>query len=164
MGPWGWLLELSPEVPEFWVPACCPSCPLWELWLLMLPKGGKELGLADGIVLPGCPEDVPRLLDDVELFPGPPPLLLLLLGREGPCWLPVLEVELDCVDDNWLDKGGGLGCVRRELSNGCDARYGAKVKKTETHHWNFVNNVKRAWKKTIKQVTTFILHYSANQS
>lgn len=130
MGPWAWLLELSPETPVFWVPACCPSCPLWGPppwpWLPMLPKGGKEPGLA-GIVLPVWPDDVTRLLDDAELFPGP-----LLLGTvepaafTEPCWLAVLEVELDsCVDDDWLDEGVGLGCVRRELSNACDARYGA---------------------------------------
>lgn len=139
-GPWAWLLELSPEVPAFWVPACCPSCPLWGpppwLWPLMLPKGGKELGLADCIPLPGWPEGATRLLallDEPELFPGPPlPPLLLLLGREEPpevaepCWLVELEEELgSCVDDDWLDEGGGLGCVRREPSNGCDARYGA---------------------------------------
>lgn len=105
----------------------------------MLPKGGKELGLADGIPLPGWPEDVTRLLDDAEPFPDPLLLLLLLLlllGTEEPaafaepCWPTELEVELDsCVDDVWLDKGRGPGCVRRELSNGCDARYGAEVRK-----------------------------------
>lgn len=136
MGPWAWLLELSPEVPVFWVPACCPSCPLWGppwLWLPMFPKWGKEFGLAGGIPLPGWPEDVTRLLDDAEPFADPLLLLLLLLGMEepaaftDPCWLTELEVELgSCVDDDWLDEGGGLGCVRRELSNGCDARYGAK--------------------------------------
>lgn len=96
----------------------------------MLPKGGKELGLAAGIPLPGWPEDVTRLLDDTE--PEPP----LLLGTEEPaafaepCWLAELEVELDsCVENDWLDEGGGLGCVRRELSSGCDARYGATVEK-----------------------------------
>lgn len=140
MGPWAWLLELSPELPVFWVPACCPSCPLWGAppwpWLPMLPKGGKEVGFADGIPLPGCPEDVTRLLDDAEPF-ADPLLLLLLLGTEEPtvfpepCWLTELEAELDsCVDDDWLDEGEGLGCVRRELSNGCDARYGAKGEST----------------------------------
>lgn len=103
----------------------------------MLPKGGKELGLADGIALPGWPEDVTMLLDDAEPFPDPALvllllLLLLLLGPEEPeaftepCWPTELEAELEsCVEDDWLDEGG-LGCVRRELSNGCDARYGAK--------------------------------------
>lgn len=138
MGPWAWLLELSPEVPVFWVPACCPSCPLWGAppwpWLPMLPKGGKEVGLADGIPLPGWPEDVTRLLDDAEPFAEPLLLLLLLLGAvepaafTGPCWPTELELD-SCVDDDWLDEGGGLGCVRRELSNGCDARYGAKGRK-----------------------------------
>lgn len=53
--------------------------------------------------------------------------LALLLGTEappvfpGPCWL---EAELGvCVDDDWLDEG--KGCVKRELSNAWDARYGA---------------------------------------
>lgn len=110
MGPWAWLLELSPEVPVFWVPACCPSCPLWGAppwpWLPMLPKGGKEVGLAGGIPLPGWPEDVTRLLDDAEPFVEPL-LLLLLLGTvepaafTGPGWPTELEAELDsCVDDD----------------------------------------------------------------
>lgn len=138
MGPWAWLLELSPEVPVFWVPACCPSCPLWGPppwpWLPMLPKGGKELGLAGGIPLPSWPDDVTKLLDGAEPFPDPLLLLLLLLfGTEEPawftepCWPTELEVELEsCVDEDWLDEGGVLGCVSRELSNGCDARYGAE--------------------------------------
>lgn len=136
MGPWVWLLQFSPEVPVFWVPTCCPSCPLWGPlpWLPMLPKGGKELGLAGGIPLPGWPEDV-TILDDAEPF-ADPLLLLLLLGTEEPaaftelCWLTELDVELDgCVENDWLVEEGGLGCMRRELSNGCDARYGAKVRK-----------------------------------
>lgn len=101
----------------------------------MLPNGGKELGLAEVIPLLGWPEDVTRLLDDAEVFPDP--LLLLLLGREEPaefiepCWLAELEEELDiCVDDDWLDEAGGLGCMRREQSNGCDARYGARGRKS----------------------------------
>lgn len=83
-----------------------------------------------GIVLPVWPDDVTRLLEGAALFAG-----ALLLGTVGtvepaafaePCWLAVLEVELDsCVDDGWLDEGVGLGCVRREPSNACDARYGA---------------------------------------
>lgn len=142
MGPWDWLLELSPDVPLFWVPACCPSCPLWGPppwpWLPMLPKGGKELGLAGGIPLPSWPDDVTRLLDGAEPFPDPL-LLLLLLGMEEPvvftepCWPAELEVELDsCVDDEWLDEGGVVGCVSRELSNDCDARYGAEGKKRKS--------------------------------
>lgn len=98
----------------------------------MLPKGGKELGLA-GIVLQGWPADVTRLLDDAEPFPDTPLLLLGMVEPAAfaePCWLAVLEVELDsCVDDDWLDEGEGLGCVRRELSNACDARYGAEIRK-----------------------------------
>lgn len=143
MGPCDWLLELSPELPVFWVPACCPSCPLWGAppwgWVLMLPKGGKEVGLADGIPLLGWPEDVTRLLDDAEPF-AEPLLLLPLLGTEEPvvfpepCWLTELEEEFDtCADDD-----EELGCVRRELSNGCDARYGAKRRKNMT----FINNIK----------------------
>lgn len=92
VGPWAWLLELSPEVAAFWVPACCPSCPLWEPWLFMFPKGGKELGLPDGMVLPGWPEDAVRPLDDAEALPEPT-LLLLLLGTEELCWLAVLEFD-----------------------------------------------------------------------
>lgn len=102
----------------------------------MLPKGGNELGLADGNPLPGWPEDVTMLLEDAEPFPDPVLLLLLLLGPEEPeaftepCWPAAPEAELEsCVEDDWLDEGGGLGCVRRELSNGCDARYGAKDRK-----------------------------------
>lgn len=91
VGPWAWLLELSPEVAAFWEPACCPSCPLW---LPMLPKGGNELGLPDGTVLPGWPEEAVWLLDDAEPFPEP----LLLLDTEELCWLAVLEEELDCCD------------------------------------------------------------------
>lgn len=145
MGPWAWLLEFSPEVLVFWEPACCPCCPLWGPlpwpWLPMLPKGGKELGLACAIPLPGWPEDVTRLLDDKEPFPDPLLLLLLLLllGTEEPaalaepCWLTELELELDsCVENDWLEEGGGLGCVRRELSSGCDARYGAERRKRNT--------------------------------
>lgn len=86
VGPWAWLLELSPEVPVFWVPACCPSCPLWGPppwpWLPMFPKGGKEVGLAEGIPLPGWPEDVTRLLDDAEPFADPLLLLPLLEAEE----------------------------------------------------------------------------------
>lgn len=150
MGPCPWLLELSPEVPVFWVPACCPSCPLWGPppwpWLPMFPNGGKEFGLADCIVLPGWPDDVTRLLDDAEPFPDP--LLLLLLGTEEPaafaepCWLTVPEAELDsCVDDDWLDEGAGLGCVRRELSNGCEARYGAEVSNRNTAVINHMKHI-----------------------
>lgn len=140
VGPGAWLLELSPEVPVFWVPACCPSCsPPWP-WGPMFPKGGKELGLAGG-----WPEDVTRLLEDAGPFPDPLLLvLLLLLGTEEPaeftghCWPTEPDVELDCcVDDDWLDEGGGLDCVRRELSNGCEARYGAKGRK---HGINNINH------------------------
>lgn len=121
----------------------------------MLPKGGKELGLADGIPLPGWPEDVTRLLDDAEPFAAPlllPLLLLLLLGTEEPaaftepCWPTELEAELgSCVDDDWLDEGRGVGCVRRELFSGCDARYGAKREKAQ--HWTFINTIQRTLRK-----------------
>lgn len=114
----------------------------------MLPKGGKEPGLA-GIVLPVWPDDVTRLLEGAELLEGP-----LLLGTVEPaafteaCWLAVLEVELDsCVDDDWLDEGVGLGCVRRELSNACDARYGAASRnntgKKSAHRWTFISKIKQ---------------------
>lgn len=81
MGPWDWLLEFSPEVPVFRVPACCPSCPLCgpPPWLWVLPKGGKELGLADGVPLQGWPKDVTRLFDDAVPFPDPVLLLLVVL-------------------------------------------------------------------------------------
>lgn len=111
----------------------------------MFPKGGKEVGLAEGIPLPGWPEDVTRLLDDAEPFADPLLLLPLLEAEElaaftEPCWPTELEAELEsCVDDDWLDEGGGVGCVRRELSNGCDARYGAKGRK----HWIFINYITR---------------------
>lgn len=129
VGPGAWLLELSPELLVFWVGACCPSCPLWGAlpwaWALMLPNGGKEFGFEEGIPLPGWPADVIRLPEDVEPLTGP---LALLLGTEeppvfpGPCWL---EVELGvCVDDDWF--GEGKGWAKSELSNGCDARYGAE--------------------------------------
>lgn len=129
VGPGPWLLELSPELLVFWAEACCPSCPLWGAppwaWALMLPNGGKEAGLEEAIPLAGWPADVIRLLEAVEPLTGP---LVLLLGTEeppmfpGPCWL---EVELGvCVDDDWF--GEGKGWVKRELSNGCDARYGAE--------------------------------------
>lgn len=87
MGPWAWLLELSPELPVFWVPACCPSCPLWGAppWPPILPKGGNEVGFADGIPLPGWPEGVTRLLDDAEPFAHP---LLPLLETEEPPLFP----------------------------------------------------------------------------
>ncbi len=152
MVPWAWLLELSPEVPALWVPACCPSCPLWGAppwpWLPMLPNGGKEVGLADGIPLPGWPVDVTRLLDDAEPFADPLLLLLLFEAEEPaafaePCWLTELGAELDsCVDDDWLDEGEGLGCVRRELSNGCEARYGAKWGKHNTELLLITSNTK----------------------
>lgn len=62
------------------------------------------------------------------------PLILLLEIEEppvfpGPCWL---EVELDvCVDDDWV--GEGKGCDKRELSNGCDARYGAEESRQDVY-------------------------------
>lgn len=93
------------------------------------------MALAACMAPPGWPEEVTRLLDDAEPFAEPLLLLLLLLlGSEepaeltGPCWPD--EAELDrSEDDDWLDEGGGLGCVRRELSKGCDERYGAKKRK-----------------------------------
>lgn len=135
--PGPWLLELSPELLVLWVEACCPSCPLWGappwVWALMLPNGGKEAGLEEAIPLPGWPDDVIRLLEAVEPLAGP---LVLLLGAEeppvfpGPCWL---EVELSvCVGNDWF--GEGKGWVKRELSNGCDARYGAEERAHRMFH------------------------------
>lgn len=67
--------------------------------------------------------DVTRLLEEAEPFVEL--LLLLLLGIEvpegfaEPCWPAELEVELEsCVVDDWLDEGEGVGCVRRDPSNG----------------------------------------------
>lgn len=99
--------------------------------MLMVPKGGKELGLADCSPLLGwIPDDAVllALLATPVLLLGT--LLLLLLGREGVTefWgqAEVVEEEPeDCVDEDWLVAGGGVGCVRRELSKGCAARYGA---------------------------------------
>lgn len=154
-GPWccsylsrgsvgAWLAESPPGSPVF----CWPSCPPWvppsRPWFCkpMVPKGGKELGLADCIPLLG------RLPDDAALLAllATPVLLLgtlpLLLGREGPpgvteFWGPVevvVEEPEDCMDEDWLEAGGGVGCARRELCKGCAARYGAEERDRSRKH------------------------------
>lgn len=154
-GPGVWLLEPSPELPVFWAEACCPSGPLWGAppWacVLTLPNGGKEVGFEEGIPLPGWPADVVRLPDGAEPLIDP---LVLLLGTVGPPVFPGPawpEVELDvCVDDDWFDEG--KGCIKRELSRGCDARYGAEGRT----HGILIKN-KQLWEESALNLTFFTL-------
>lgn len=114
----------------------------------MVPKGGKELGLADCTPLLGwLPDDAVllALLATPVLLLGAL-LLLLLLGREGVAefWgqAEVVEEEPeDCVDEYWLVAGGGVGCVRRELSKGCAARYGADGRDGAQRKSSFINEL-----------------------
>lgn len=91
----------------------------------MLPNGGKEVGFEEATPLP---DDVEPLMD--------PLALLLRVVFPGPCWL---KVELDaCADADWFSEG--KGCVKRELSSGCEARYGAE----DGVHQIYVNNIQNA--------------------
>ncbi len=152
-GPWVWLLtvELSPERLEFWVTACWPRAPDWELlpWTPILPKGGNELGLADWMLLPWGPEEEEGVL---LVLPGrPEPLLLaalLLLSAEPPEAIEIWELEEaeheDCEEDDWVEEVTGVGWLRRELSNDCVARYGAeetgnKMKISETSNLWYIS-------------------------